>query len=132
MKVQNILLIEDTLDLGDLLVYVLEREGHAVSWYVRARITPEGLMLMEPRGKEVLIDASVFNIAFVDYRLKGSPINGPEVTAELVKSKLPVIAMSGLPSLNEEMIERGAVASCEKHTFSLGLNEALKHARSLS
>lgn len=127
----KILLVEDDIDLGDLLVEIITNAGHEVTWYARARLTPEGPILMQPRGKEELVDGSGFNIAFVDYRLKGSPINGPELTAELVKSQLPVIATSGLPYFNDEMIACGAKAGLMKHCFSLGFKDALKHARTI-
>lgn len=120
----HLLLIEDDLTLGELLVTVLKRAGHEVTWFVRARwaVAPAvglsrasvenpgvKLVLMDADGKEsVCVPPLKYELALVDYRLKGSPIDGPDVTPYLVACGLPVVGISGLPTLNDDMIRAGA------------------------
>ncbi|MBZ0187590.1 MAG: hypothetical protein K8F91_15185 [Candidatus Obscuribacterales bacterium] len=119
MPSQKILLIEDDLTLGELLVSLLEQTGHGVTWFVRARIaqdefTEDGIVLMDADGKECKPDFKKFELALIDWRLKGSPINGPELIPQVVRAGLPVIGISGLSWLNEELIAVGARAAMVK------------------
>ncbi|MFA6210756.1 MAG: hypothetical protein WCT03_19145 [Candidatus Obscuribacterales bacterium] len=117
---KRVLLIEDDLSLGELLVICLTRDSNVtVSWFVRARLSADqDLVLMEADGREVVFTAkalaSDFDIAFVDYRLKMSAMTGVEVTRKVAASKLKVIASSGLSSLNDELIAAGASAAIDK------------------
>jgi CheY-like chemotaxis protein len=119
--VRKVLLIEDDLSLGELLVICLTRNSNvAVSWFVRARLSAESqdLVLMEADGREVVFTdeaiVSGFDLAFVDYRLKMSTMTGIEVTRKVAATKLKVIASSGLFTLNEELIAAGASAAIDK------------------
>lgn len=117
---RRVLLIEDDLSLGELLVICLTRDSNVtVSWFVRARLSADqDLVLMQADGREVVFTAkalaSDFDIAFVDYRLKMSAMTGVEVTRKVAASKLKVIASSGLSSLNDELIAAGASAAIDK------------------
>ncbi len=118
---RKVLLIEDDLSLGELLVVCLTRNSNvAVSWFVRARLSAESqdLVLMDADGKEVVFNAqslvSDFDLAFVDYRLKMSTLSGIQVTRKLASAKLKVIASSGLFSLNDELIAAGASCAIDK------------------
>ncbi len=118
---RKVLLIEDDLSLGELLVICLTRNSNvAVSWFVRARLSAESqdLVLMDADGKEVVFNAqslvSDFDLAFVDYRLKMSTLSGIQVTRKLASAKLKVIASSGLFSLNDELIAAGASCAIDK------------------
>ena len=118
---RKVLLIEDDLSLGELLVICLTRNSNvAVSWFVRARLSAESqdLVLMDADGKEVVFNAqslvSDFDLAFVDYRLKMSTMTGIEVTRKVAATKLKVIASSGLFTLNEELIAAGASRAIDK------------------
>lgn len=118
---RKVLLIEDDLSLGELLVVCLTRNSNvAVSWFVRARLSAESqdLVLMDADGKEVVFSAqslvSDFDLAFVDYRLKMSTLSGIQVTRKLASAKLKVIASSGLFSLNDELIAAGASCAIDK------------------
>ena len=91
MPSQHILLVEDDLTLGELFMTVLERTGHGVTWFVLARTSEEGLVLMDADGIESLLKPVSYELALVDYRLKGSAIDGPEVTSHLVAVGLPVV-----------------------------------------
>lgn len=114
MQAIRVLLIEDCLELGDLLQEVLQPEFQSVSWFVRARTTEQGVLLMNADGKETLLDCSHYDLAFVDGRLKGSSMNGWNLIPHLVAGKLPAIAMSGDPWFNKQMVELGAAKSLEK------------------
>lgn len=118
---RKVLLIEDDLSLGELLVICLTRNSNvAVSWFVRARLSAESqdLVLMEADGREVVFTdeaiVSGFDLAFVDYRLKMSTMTGIEVTRKVAATKLKVIASSGLFTLNEELIAAGASRAIDK------------------
>lgn len=117
---KRVLLIEDDISLGELLVICLTRDSDVtVSWFVRARLSADqDLVLMEADGREVVFTAKVlasdFDIAFVDYRLKMSAMTGVEVTRKVAASKLKVIASSGLFTLNDELIAAGASAAIDK------------------
>lgn len=117
---RRVLLIEDDLSLGELLVICLTRDSNVtVSWFVRARLSADqDLVLMQADGREVVFTAralaSDFDIAFVDYRLKMSAMTGIEVTRKVAASKLKVIASSGLFTLNDELIAAGASAAIDK------------------
>ncbi|MGD9682060.1 MAG: hypothetical protein AB7W16_12820 [Candidatus Obscuribacterales bacterium] len=117
MPCQKLLLIEDDLTLGELLVSILKETGHGVTWFVRARFSgepDEGLILMDADGAESKLDCSGFELALIDWRLKGSPINGPEVIPVVVRGGLPVVGISGLSSLNEELTAAGARSALVK------------------
>lgn len=108
MPSQKLLFIEDDLVLGDLLMEMFCRTRHGVSWFVRARVSPDGLVLMDANGVERLLVPEDYELALVDYRLKGSELDGPEVTSYLVARKIPVVGISGLPQLNSLLINAGA------------------------
>lgn len=114
MQAIRVLLIEDCLELGDLLQEVLQAEVTSVSWFVRARISEKGVVLMDANGKEKLLDCSLYDLALVDGRLKGSSVDGWDLIPHLVAGKLPVIATSGDPWINRRMVELGAQRSLEK------------------
>ncbi|CAN5485086.1 hypothetical protein BH11CYA1_BH11CYA1_20560 [soil metagenome] len=121
MAGRRVLLIEDDLSLGELLVLCLTRKSTvAVSWFVRARLSADSkdLVLMSADGREEVFTAEAvfggFDIAFVDYRLKISTMTGIEVTRKLAAAKLKVIASSGLFTLNEELIAAGASRAIDK------------------
>lgn len=131
ITLRHVLLIEDDLTLGELLVNVFTRHGAAtVLWFVRARpvevIDSKGLVLIDPDGRESVFPMQKpFDIAFVDYRLKMSQLTGLEVTRKLTAGGVKVIACSGLSCLNEEMLQAGAQAGMEKDKiFSRALRES--------
>jgi len=77
---------------------------------------------MDSNGVETYFEPGPYEIALVDYRLKGSPIDGPEVTSYLVSQGLPVVGISGLQTLNQILIKRGARGGIAKDDlFSLVL-----------
>ncbi|MCC6978099.1 MAG: hypothetical protein IT343_07235 [Candidatus Melainabacteria bacterium] len=114
MQAIRVLLIEDCLELGDLLQEVLQAEVTSVNWFVRARISEGKVILMDASGKESPLDCSLYDVALLDGRLKGSSLDGWDLVPHLVASKLPVIATSGDSSINRRMVELGALRSLEK------------------
>ncbi|MBX9947941.1 MAG: hypothetical protein K2Y39_02135 [Candidatus Obscuribacterales bacterium] len=114
MQAIRVLLIEDCLELGDLLQEALQAEVKSVSWFVRARTTEEGVLLMNADGKESLLDCTLYDLALVDGRLKGSSMDGWDLIPHLVAGKLPVVAISGDAWFNKRMVELGAAKSLEK------------------
>ncbi|MBU6451111.1 MAG: hypothetical protein KGS72_04980 [Cyanobacteria bacterium REEB67] len=117
MTKRKILLVEDDITLGDLLVYALDKRDYEVTWFCRARLdSASKLIFINDRGIETCFDAEANDIcyALVDSRLKGSVMQGVDVTRALVARGLKVIATSGLSSLNKELIAAGALGGIEK------------------
>lgn len=122
MSSKTVLLVEDDITLGDLIVSAMTRRNYQVTWYVRARLDQSGsLVFMNDRGVESNFDKAdnainyEYEFALVDSRLKGSDMQGIEVTRELVKRGVTVIGSSGLPYLNQALVKAGAVGGIEKH-----------------
>lgn len=114
MANQKLLLVEDDLTLGELLLSVFGKTGHDVTWFVRARLEDKVLVFMNADGVETVLQSDVYALALVDYRLKGSMLDGPDVTAHLVKAGIPVVGISGLRQLNEFMVKAGARGGISK------------------
>ena len=105
----RLLLIDDDLVLGDLLVEVLRKRGHAVAWFVRAELIGDvDVRLMHADGKTSLLNARDHDLALVDGRLRGSSIDGWDLTPRLVAAGLPVIGLSGAEYFNDLMVKAGA------------------------
>jgi DNA-binding response OmpR family regulator len=138
MSNKKVLVVEDDITLGDLIVLVMTKHDYQVTWFCRARLDHLGaLIFMNDHGVESNFDAdekigSGYDFALVDSRLKGSVMQGVEVTRELTKRGLTVIGSSGLPYLNQELIKAGAVGCIEKHeVFSLIKGEGILRALTL-
>jgi DNA-binding response OmpR family regulator len=133
MSNKNVLLVEDDITLGDLIVLTMTKRDYQVTWYVRARLDQSGqLIFMNDRGVESNFDSAnkensqSYYFALVDSRLKGSVMQGLELTQELTKRGVTVIGSSGLPYLNQELVKAGAAGSIEKHEiFSLIKSDGL-------
>ncbi len=114
MANQKLLLVEDDLTLGELLLSVFDKTGHSVTWFVRARLQDGALTFMDADGVESVLPADGYALALVDFRLKGSALDGPDVTTQLVKAGIPVVGISGLRQLNELMVQAGARGGISK------------------
>lgn len=114
MTSQKLLLVEDDLTLGELLMSVFDKTGHGVTWFVRARLQNEVLLLMDADGVESILTRQSYELALVDYRLKGSSLDGPDVTSHLVRAGIPVVGISGLAQLNAFLIDAGARGGISK------------------
>jgi hypothetical protein len=128
MSNKKVLLVEDDITLGDLIVLAMTRRDYQVTWYCRAHRDQSGqLIFTNDRGVETNFDGAdhkedskSYDFALVDSRLKGSVMQGFEVTQELTRRGVTVIGSSGLPYLNQELVKAGAVGGIEKHEiFSL-------------
>lgn len=121
----RILLVEDSLELGELLVEVLERSSRVkVAWFVRARRSGSELLLMNADGLEEVFDKADYDLAFVDWQLKMSSLAGIDVCRELAGRGTTVVAASGDSSLNNQMVAAGAkIGIAKDKIFSRGLAE---------
>lgn len=110
-----ILFIDDDLTWGELIQYALtERCGIAIDWFVRARQDGDKIIVMNADGKESELDTSKYACAMIDGRLRGSSLDGWQLTPLLVARGLAVIATSGASTLNDQMIKCGASAGIAK------------------
>lgn len=132
MTGRRILLIEDDLFLGELLVESMQRHRNVtVSWFVRARYSADknraaAIEFIDVNGAVFSFaePARSFDLAFCDWRLKMSPLSGVEVTRALAPSGLKIIASSGLASLNDDLVAAGAHSGIDKDKlFSRSLKE---------
>ena len=114
MQAIKVLLIEDNLELGGLLQEVLAEEIESVTWFVRARMDKENIVLMNADGKETVLSPSHFDVAMVDGRLSFSEMNGWDLTPKLVALGMRVFAMSGDTNINKQMVGLGAEKSVDK------------------
>lgn len=115
----QILLIEDYIDLGELMVEVLADINVEAHWYVRVRqdAATGAFLCMDADGKEHLPlsqPEQKFDCAIVDGYLRGSVMSGLEIVKAFKKKGLRVLASSGDPGLNRQMVSEGASASLEK------------------
>jgi hypothetical protein len=126
MTSKTLLLVEDDLTLGEILMIVFGRTGHDATWFVRARLQDKILVLMDADGIETVFHPDNYELALVDYRLKGSSLDGPEVTSFIVKAGIPVVGISGLQQLNSILVTAGARGGISKdQLLSLVLGKKL-------
>jgi CheY-like chemotaxis protein len=114
MSNKKILVIEDELTFEILIESAMNEQGFQYDWFVRAKQTPAGISFMRMDGSTEIVDLSTYWVALCDYQLKASPMAGIEVAQSLAAQGLAVVAMSGLNSLNEMMIEKGALFAIRK------------------
>ena len=114
MTGKKILLLDDEFYFGEILQILLERSGNQLTHFVRARVDGNAVVFMDPSGKETTIDPSCFDFALLDGRIKGGTMNGWDITPHMVRLGLPVVAISGADSLNEQMLKAGARMAVRK------------------
>ncbi len=118
----RVLLLDDDLSWGELLCEVMRERGYEVGWFVRAQLVGDhDVKLMDPDGKTSLLQNGDFDLALIDGRLKGSIVNGWEVTPRVVAKSLPVIAMSGAGHFNDQMLAAGARETLRKDLLFTGI-----------
>lgn len=114
LKGKKILFLDDELSMGEIMQLTAERHGAELTHFARARIHDDKLVLMSPEGKETVLATGDFDFALVDGRIKGGSVHGWDVTPYMVKLGLPVVAVSGADSINEQMIAVGATKAVRK------------------
>lgn len=111
---KKILLLDDELAFGEIFQIMLERSGNELTHFVRVRVDAGKVIMMNPDGKETTLAQGDFDVALLDGRIKGGNMNGWDITPYLVLLGLPVIAMSGADSLNDQMLKAGATTAVRK------------------
>jgi DNA-binding response OmpR family regulator len=114
MASQKLLVVEDDRLMWDLIEEILQSRGVEFEIFARGSIVDGQLLLMNLKSEKVSIKAEDYLVALVDGRLSMSELNGTGVTAALTKLGMPVIAVSGADSLNDEMIGAGAFKAIRK------------------
>jgi DNA-binding response OmpR family regulator len=118
----RVLLVEDDLWWGELLAESMQKRGYDVTYYCRAKLVGDnGVEFTDADGKIFPLRAEDFDLVLMDGRLKGSDINGWDVTPRLVAAGLPVIGISGADSFNKLMIEAGARSGYAKSDLFIKL-----------
>jgi hypothetical protein len=121
MAAEKILVVEDDFYFLELIESVLKLRGLQYDLFVRAQQTKDGLSFMDPNGKLVVVDLSDYLVGLVDSRIKGSVMQGKELTQALTAQGLSVIAVSGVEYLNNEMVAVGAIVGIRKDELWTGL-----------
>ena len=114
MNKTRVLLIEDEMLLGMVVVENLSDLDFEASWFPRVTCAGGNILLTDPDGKVSTLDCNLYDVALVDGNLKGSSLNGWDLTPVLVKIGLPVVAFSGQSANNRDMIAAGASAGIVK------------------
>ena len=131
-KVNTVLVIDDDLDYGELLGKALARQKLIVEHFPRALIKGDTIYLMSANGKTQALDASRYLIALLDGRIKGGDIHGADLTPGMVAAGLKVVAISGHPGFNDEMVELGASHKITKWDLFKGVMDGKIDLRKLA
>lgn len=111
---KKVLLLDDEFYFGEILQMAFERLGCELVHFVRVRVEGDNVILMNPTGQETRLNKGDFDFALLDGRIKGGNMNGWDITPYMVRLGLPVVAMSGADSLNEQMLQAGATTAVRK------------------
>ncbi len=111
---KKVLLLDDEFYFGEILQMAFERLGCELVHFVRVRVEGDNVILMNPTGQETRLNQADFDFALLDGRIKGGNMNGWDITPYMVRLGLPVVAMSGADSLNEQMLQAGATTAVRK------------------
>lgn len=111
---KKVLLLDDEFYFGEILQILIDRLGGELVHFVRVRVEGDKVILMNPAGTESTLTKGEYDLALLDGRIKGGNMNGWDITPYLVRLGLPVVAISGADSLNEQMLKAGATAAVRK------------------
>jgi DNA-binding response OmpR family regulator len=121
--IQKVLVIEDEPSFEILIDSAMNEQGFQYDWFVRAQETPAGISFMRMNGTTEIVDLSNYWVALCDSQLKGSAMQGIEVTRSLASMGMPVVAISGDDSLNNMMVNTGALFGIRKDRLWFELYE---------
>ena len=127
----KILIIEDDLSMVEIIDIVLSDRDTPHDIFVRVKDTDQGLSFMDIDGKSSVINLDEYWVALVDSRLHASELQGVDIAKRLSAKGLPVIATSGLDSLNELIKQAGAIHAVRKDHLFTGLLNAKIDLRQL-
>ncbi len=131
MTDRKILIIEDDMSMVEIIGIVLNDRNTPHDIFVRVKDTEQGLSFMDADGKTSIIDLDKYWVALVDSRLYASELQGVDIAKRLTAKGLPVIATSGLDSLNELIKQAGAIHAIRKDELFTGLLSAKIDLRQL-
>jgi DNA-binding response OmpR family regulator len=120
---QKVLIIEDEPSFEILIESAMEEQGFQYDWFVRAQETPAGISFMRINGTTEIVNLSNYWVALCDSQLKGSAMQGIEVTRSLASQGIAVVAISGDDSLNNMMIKTGALFGIRKDRLWFDLHQ---------
>ncbi|CAN5336833.1 hypothetical protein BH11CYA1_BH11CYA1_14120 [soil metagenome] len=110
---EGILLVEDSPYMGKAFRQVLEEQGENVTWFTKIkRLQPFTGVTND--GAEVVVKPHKFKMAFVDGELVGSNPQGEHVVDALKSAHLKSFGISTIPSINESMVQHGAIVAAQK------------------
>lgn len=109
----NVLLIEDTIGMGMAYKEALNASGHKVTWVTKVNsLNP--LTGITAEGKEIALSRSKTRLAFLDGDLGKGNLEGAQIVGTLKDNKFITITTSTQPTMNAEMVEKGATVAARK------------------
>lgn len=125
---EGILLVEDSPYMGKAFRAALQEQGENVTWFTKIK-SLQPFTGITHEGKEVVVQPHKFKLAFVDGELVGSKPQGEHVVDALKSDHLKSFGISTIPSINDSMVQHGAIVAAQKptaltalvnHTLDLG------------
>lgn len=125
---EGILLVEDSPYMGKAFRATLQEQGENVTWFTKIK-SLQPFTGITNEGKEVVVQPHKFKLAFVDGELVGSNPQGEHVVDALKSAHLKSFGISTIPSINDSMVQHGAIVAAQKptaltalvnHTLDLG------------
>lgn len=114
----NILIIEDSLCMAKPMRNFLQSQGHQVSWVVAVT----SLQPFTGRTREgALINLSGFDLVIEDGQLEKSPFQGVDIVKGLAPLAVNFLAASTVKTINQEMVDSGALVAATKPALLLAL-----------
>ena len=114
----NVLIIEDTIEMGKAYSDALTASGHKVTWVTNIKsLNP--LIGTSPTGGEIALKSNKWKVAFVDGDLGKDVLTGPEIISTLTQKRMLAIGTSTIEDFNIAMRANGAgVALNKAHLYT--------------
>ncbi len=116
----NVLLIEDTVGMGMAYKEALTASGHKVTWVTKVNsLSP--LTGITHEGKEIALSSRRTRLAFLDGDLGKGNLEGAQIAGTLKDNRFMTITTSTQPTMNAEMVQKGATVAARKDVVYVSL-----------
>lgn len=116
----NVLLIEDTMGMGMAYKQALTDSGHKVTWVTKVN-SLKPFTGVTAEGKEIALSNGRNRIAFLDGDLGKGNLEGAQIAGTLKDHKFLTITTSTQPTMNAEMVQKGATVAGRKDVVYVSL-----------
>lgn len=115
----RILIVEDFPAMALAAAEVLEALGHDVDWVI-GYIDPENLVCMSEDKSEINLNASDYDLVFMDGELEDNG-EGEKLVPGFASVGVPVFGTSTISDLNRKLVEAGCVGAATKVPWFMAL-----------